>query len=244
MYNEITDVNEIVKIRDSFELSDINWGEADKHLRKLLKKKYADEEVLCIKAQFLPSYIKNAYTSANEVVSERKSYDLVADLARVSEFIPRSHAEYNPLYKQLILYVVVRHANSIYVMRRLSGSGEARLVGNASIGVGGHINPIDNDSGNDVIKKGLYREIEEEIKIDTAKSFIVFKGFLYDPSNAVGLDHFGLVFHLITKDSSVSTNEPDKLSGEFIDFEGIKKLVPEMENWSKIIINGLDDVYN
>ena len=72
-------------------------------------------------------------------------------------YLPRPAAEIDPASKQLIPYVVVRQDLRVFLMERSSAGGDARLHGKASIGVGGHLNPVDH--GEDPLLGGLRREV-------------------------------------------------------------------------------------
>ena len=58
-------------------------------------------------------------------------------------FVPRSRAEEDPTFKQIIPYAVFTSGEKILHYVRGAKSGEKRLVSKGSIGIGGHIN--DND---------------------------------------------------------------------------------------------------
>ena len=58
-------------------------------------------------------------------------------------FMPRSRAEQDPGFKQIIPYVVFTFDNMILRYVRGAKSGEKRLVAKGSIGIGGHINDRD-----------------------------------------------------------------------------------------------------
>ena len=60
-------------------------------------------------------------------------------------FMPRSKAEQDPSFKQLIPYVIMTHDGKYLNYVRGKRAGEKRLVGNRSMGIGGHINPIDDE---------------------------------------------------------------------------------------------------
>ena len=53
--------------------------------------------------------------------------------------------EEDPSFKQLIGYVLLKdiNTNEVLVYKRLVGGGEARLHGKASVGIGGHMNEIE-----------------------------------------------------------------------------------------------------
>jgi predicted NUDIX family phosphoesterase len=59
-------------------------------------------------------------------------------------FMPRGEVETKPEFKQLIPYVVMGCDGSYLSYVRGKRAGETRLVGNRSIGIGGHINPVDD----------------------------------------------------------------------------------------------------
>ncbi|HET7667485.1 MAG TPA: hypothetical protein VFK56_15730, partial [Mycobacterium sp.] len=65
-------------------------------------------------------------------------------LATSGRFVPRPHAEEDPSFKQLIPYVMVRDGERMFLTVRTAAGGDARLHGKASVGVGGHLNPVDD----------------------------------------------------------------------------------------------------
>ena len=77
------------------------------------------------------------------------------------EFRPRSEAEVDPSWKQLIPYLLLRDGERIFLMRRTKAGGDERLHDRYTIGVGGHVNPEDSD-----VIGGLRREWAEEIEAD------------------------------------------------------------------------------
>ena len=59
-------------------------------------------------------------------------------------FMPRAEAEVDATHKQLIPYVMMASQGKYLSYVRGKQGGEKRLVGNRSIGIGGHINPADD----------------------------------------------------------------------------------------------------
>ena len=112
----------------------------------------------------------------------------------ILSFIPRSQAEANPAYKQLIPYVIMSYDGKYLTYVRGKRAGETRLVGNRSIGIGGHINPVDNEVPLfDTDFRKMYftaveREVAEEVSVEAnyADSIIAL---LNDDSNEVGSVH-------------------------------------------------------
>ena len=78
----------------------------------------------------------------------------------------------DPSLKQIIPYAVVVSGGQVFRYFR-QGGGEARLLGLASVGVGGHINPID---GNDPVRAGIDRELDEELVLPAERT-VTFVGF-------------------------------------------------------------------
>src|SRR5439155_24195504 len=63
--------------------------------------------------------------------------------AGATDTMPRSAAELDPRYKQLVAYVALRWQGKFFHYLRTSRVGEQRLAGRRSIGVGGHLNAAD-----------------------------------------------------------------------------------------------------
>jgi predicted NUDIX family phosphoesterase len=151
-------------------------------------------------------------------------------------FMPRSEAERNPEYKQLIPYVIFACENSIFTYRR-SGGGEKRLEGNLSVGVGGHINPVDFDSV-DPYMAGMKRELAEEVAIYTEFEEVT-GGLLYDPSTEVGKVHLGIVHAMECSSESIHANESSLADARFMDMYEVTNRMDEFEAWSKFAIEGI-----
>ena len=111
-------------------------------------------------------------------------------VARHGRYLERAAAEEDPGFKQLIPYVVVRDGDAVFLMQRTDAGGDARLHGKASIGVGGHLNPV--DEGEDALMAGLRREWAEEVEASWVPEFRLV-GLLNDDSNPVGSVHLGVV---------------------------------------------------
>src|SRR5882762_9048993 len=124
-------------------------------------------------------------------------------------FMDRPTAEESPAHKQLIPYVVVRDGPLVFLMERTVAGGDARLHGKASIGVGGHLNPVDD--GEDPLTDGLRREWSEELVTDWEPEFRLV-GLLNDDSNPVGSVHLGVVFVVEADGRPITVRERDKLT--------------------------------
>ena len=164
-------------------------------------------------------------------------------------FVERERAERTPAWKQVIPYCVVACDERILLMKRRAKGGEARLYGKLSIGVGGHINPIDGTDepiGGDLVVRAARREIEEELEVRGEYGLTLF-GYLNDDSNPVGAVHLGLVFSAnLARPARI--REEDVLEGRMVTPGELRALRAgsaqgeSLETWSSILIPHLDEL--
>jgi predicted NUDIX family phosphoesterase len=162
--------------------------------------------------------------------------DLRAAVSAHGRYLGRSHAEGSPEFKQLIPYVVIADGPRVFLMHRTDAGGDARLHGKASIGVGGHLNPVDD--GEDPLMAGLRREWTEELDADWEPDFQLI-GLLNDDSNPVGAVHLGVVFRVEAAGRRVDVREHDKLVGAFADTAAINASRARLETWSQLVAEAL-----
>ncbi len=153
-------------------------------------------------------------------------------------FMDRPTAEQSPDWKQLIPYVVLRDGDAVFLMERTDAGGDPRLHRKASIGVGGHINPV--DEGEDPLSVGLAREWQEELLADWEPQFQLI-GMLNDESNPVGSVHLGVVFSVEADGRPVSVRETHKLVGRFASPAEVHIARDRMETWSQLVMAHLFD---
>ena len=165
--------------------------------------------------------------------------DLQAAIAREGRYMARPTAEEDPSYKQVIPYVVVRDGERVFLMERTDAGGDPRLHHRASIGVGGHLNPV--DAGEEPLDAGLRREWAEELVADWEPEFRL-AGFLNDDTNAVGAVHIGVVFEVEAAGRAVSVRETDKLSGRFVGRAELAAAWDRLETWSQLVAAALEVV--
>jgi predicted NUDIX family phosphoesterase len=151
-------------------------------------------------------------------------------------YVDRPAAEDDPGLKQLIPYVVVRDGDRVFLMERTAAGGDARLHGKASIGVGGHLNPIDGHE--DPLLSGLRREWAEELVADWEPTFEL-RGLLNDDSNPVGAVHLGVVFEVQAAGRPVGVREHDKLLGSFAGWGELTASWERLETWSQLVADAL-----
>lgn len=155
-------------------------------------------------------------------------------------YIDRDAAESNESFKQLIPYCVLKDGDNIFRYQRTNKSGEARLQGLWSVGVGGHINPCDAGGVlQDTYQSALQRELEEEVSFrGTYRNTIL--GCLYDASTALGRIHFGIV-HLLELEPGfhIHPTDPAVANGDFMPLEYLKNHIEDFEVWSQIVLEHL-----
>ena len=168
----------------------------------------------------------------NGLITDREQQ--VLDLiAAEGFFLERPVAEESPEYRQIIPYVAVVRGDEVFATRRLNKGGESRLHGLISLGVGGHINEIDDKNG-DWLMNCLRREIEEEVALEDFGT-LTLRGLINDSGNAVGSVHLGFFFTLTTT-GNVSVRETEKLEGGFEPIASLPEQTERMETWSQIIV--------
>ena len=130
----------------------------------------------------------------------------------IPQFMPRPDAEQDPSHKQLIPYVLIKCGEKYLTYVRGKRAGETRLVGNRSIGIGGHINPVDNEvplfgvDYKEIYENAVLREVDEEINITGSRSDRIV-ALLNDDTNEVGAVHLGVVHVLTVDNENVTRNE-------------------------------------
>ena len=151
-------------------------------------------------------------------------------------YLDRPEAEQDPLHKQLIPYVVVRDTRRVFLMERTDAGGDVRLHGKASIGVGGHLNPV--DEGEDPLMAGLRREWAEELAARWNPEFRLL-WLLNDDGNPVGAVHLGVVFVVEANGRPLAVREHDKLLGSFVEPEDVAAAWDRLETWSQLVADAL-----
>jgi predicted NUDIX family phosphoesterase len=121
-------------------------------------------------------------------------------------------------------------------MERTDAGGDARLHRKASIGVGGHLNPV--DEGQDPLQVGLRREWAEELDAAWEPDFRLV-GMLNDDSNPVGSVHLGVVFTVEAAGRPVKVREVDKLTGHMAPAAEVADAWDRLETWSRLVAQEL-----
>ena len=202
--------------------------------------KYAGEEVLVV-----PRSLFDAIGSFEGI----RTTDINAAISQLLDpenhfFMDRAEAEDDPTHKQLIPYCVIRCGDRILNYTRGKAGGESRLHAQRSVGVGGHINPVDTGNGRtgpDAYEAAVERELAEELIFDKFHQNHVI-ALLNDDTNPVGRVHLGIV-HLIEIESDHVQSNEDALAD--LRFTELPTLAgPEfdaLETWSQFCIQHLNE---
>ena len=165
----------------------------------------------------------------------------------VPRFMSRSQAEADPTHKQLIPYVIMAHGGKCLSYVRGRRAGETRLVGNRSIGIGGHINPADDDMPlfradfREAYFMAVKREVAEEVSVESGHTDRVV-ALLNDDSNAVGQVHLGIVHYWILDGSMVSKREQMITQMTFMSPAELQEVRGGLETWSQLCLDNLAEM--
>src|SRR5262245_32273807 len=138
------------------------------------------------------------------------------------EYRPRGRAETDPLFKQLIPYVVLRCGERLFQYTRGQSGNEARLRAKRSIGIGGHISADEDSHHADPYRAGMQRELAEEVEIRCRYREQMF-GLINDDATPVGEVHLGVV-HLLDLESPHVN--PRELEIADAGFAPVRELLP------------------
>lgn len=164
----------------------------------------------------------------------------------VLRFMSRGDVEKDPGYKQLIPYVIMVCEDKYLSYVRGKRAGETRLVGNRSIGIGGHINPVDEAPLFDVDFREVYqtaveREVAEEVSVEANYTDRIV-ALLNDDSNEVGQVHLGIVHYWNLERPSVIKREQMITQMGFMSAAELGEVRDTMETWSRLCLAGLGEM--
>lgn len=163
----------------------------------------------------------------------------------VARFMPRPAAEQDPSFKQLIPYVLMGHGDQLLSYVRGKRAGETRLVGHRSIGIGGHINPVDDmplfGDLRDAYQTAVEREVDEEVAVESPHADRVV-ALLNDDSTEVGKVHLGIVHFWTLETPQVTRREQMITQLGFMPVEELKTLRDTMETWSALCLDRWEEL--
>lgn len=156
-------------------------------------------------------------------------------------FMPRSAAETDPKFKQIIPYAIFTHAGRVLSYVRGGKGGEKRLSAKRSIGIGGHMNDSDGAGAAfdmAAYERALAREVGEELRIQTSYRQRAV-ALLNDDSTEVGRVHLGVVHVFECETDAVTSGEAALTELAFHEQDLLRREFAAMETWSQICMTHL-----
>jgi predicted NUDIX family phosphoesterase len=159
-------------------------------------------------------------------------------------FMPRSRAEQDPDFKQIIPYVVFTFDGMVLRYVRGAKSGEKRLVAKGSIGIGGHINDRDESLfsfDEEAYRAAVRREIAEELRFEGPYEDRL-AALINDDSNDVGRVHLGIVHIVELPNAAVRAGEKAIGDLRFLAPGELRKERDKLETWSQIVLDAWESL--
>lgn len=202
------------------------------------------EPVLCISQEALAE--QRIPTTGMGILAfdwDKVDLDHIALLSRSVCDNPK-HKSVGEYFPQIIPYIVVRNQEGKILTYSRGKGTEDRLHAFRSIGFGGHIDFVDvfNHPSNliSAIQVGADREIAEELVADgNITNNIKPDNIIIDYTNDVGKVHVGVLFD-ITLDE-VNTDTYEISDAMWLSLDEIKQSSGKYENWSRLVINYIDN---
>lgn len=192
------------------------------------------EQVLCIIKQNLPELWTRQKTMINLGLDEF----ILACTRAEFKFIDRPDAEKNTSLKQIIPYIVLQTRDFKMTAVYSRNGSEKRLHDLESIGIGGHINPVDSQSQEDDFKKillnGMQRELAEELECRPLTDQPEFVGIINEDITDVGMVHFGAVFRIVTDTPDAFVPGEELFDFRWLPTDSLKDI--NLELWSQLAL--------
>ena len=160
------------------------------------------------------------------------------------EFIDRPAAEKNPGMKQVIPYIVIQSTDRTKTAIYLRQGSEERLHDLWSLGIGGHINPMDSQGPDttfeEILMAGMARELEEELRHIPRQDIPLFSGIISEDVTEVGSVHLGAVFRILTPTPDAYAPGPELTRFNWHPTDRLSRL--NLELWSVLALDLLGQV--
>ncbi len=161
-----------------------------------------------------------------------------------NHFLSRAVAENDPTHKQIIPYALLACDDRVLHYVRGKKAGEQRLVAKGSVGIGGHMNDEDESLfawDEQAYRAGVEREVNEEVAIETTFEDRIV-ALLNDDTSEVGRVHLGVVHVFRLAEPKVQKREAMITNLGFLTKAELIAKRDNLENWSKICVDHLDEL--
>ena len=195
-----------------------------------LREKYGDATVLGVASEHVEGLLKEGFTAAKDAEGLEEA------LAAHLEPRLRCEAELDPSFKQIIPYLILNHIPSGRTFATLRTGGDDRLIGQASLGLGGHM-----DEG-ETFEDCLRREIMEEVGLAKGDlQNLTLCGYIFSNASEVDSVLVGMVYRADTERDDLTCLEDDKLTGAWLTPLELIVLNCEdkLESWSRIVFGAM-----
>lgn len=194
-----------------------------------------EEQVVCFKKEGMP------YPSDKPIIPyDELLWDWILNNLHI---LPRSLAEQDYRFKQLVVYVIIKAQETYLFYKRTPKTVEERLTEKYSLGIGGHVNAADKNQltfFGDFIQQTIWREINEEINIHSRilnRSRPELICFINDERDDVGRVHFGIVWLLKIREPKVTRKGRGMGKLDFLELPYLRARRYDFEPWSQLLID-------
>jgi predicted NUDIX family phosphoesterase len=182
---------------------------------------------------------KNKLFDGDEFQGVASKGDYEKRILEHGTYMRRGDAENNPEYKQPVSYGLIINPTTkqvfLYQRANTDEHAEMRLASNWAVGVGGHVEKVDDDLN--PLKDSVRREVSEEVTIAGDILDVVPIGYVNDDSNDVGKVHIGILYAIETNALQAASASPEMKTGGFVDITVAQELIKELntENWTDLV---------
>jgi predicted NUDIX family phosphoesterase len=193
-----------------------------------------NEQVLCIQRDRLPA----SWVKPKSIVPLGLPQFIETCTQSGFDFTNRQQAEQTPSLKQVIPYIILQNQGLDQTAVYNRQGSERRLHDLWSLGIGGHINPIDQEneqaSFKDILMSGMERELDEELIKRPGCDPVRFAGIISEDITDVGRVHLGAVFQIITKTPELYLPGPELSQFQWAKTCELNQL--NLELWSELAL--------
>jgi len=196
------------------------------------------EQILCINRAALPASWVNKKTIMPMDLTTFTDQCAQSGFA----FADRAEAEEDTNRKQIIPYILLQTEDGSRTAAYNRQGSEERLHDLWSLGIGGHINPIDIPNGTsgrsasfkEILLTGMERELDEELIQRPVDDRAQFSGIINEDITPVGSVHLGAVFRILTRSPQSYAPGPELHQFTWLPTDRLTEL--KMELWSELAL--------